>query len=198
MCNGAALLCRQTVLVTTLLHPSAVASARQVLLVHPTRDMRIAQPLNWGFNASIIVRGTDGLWLDTAELASGEGSLSFEVKGKNDANITIRCEPQVDASNAPDTMPVHSVGGGELGQTCALPTLPLTVVLGSHRNTKLKLCGGMDCHVLVRYHKHSCASCLPNAHATQVKLIGPIGVALSARHKHSTPAGISTKHTQSR
>ena len=28
-------------------------------------------------------------------------------------------------------------------------------------------------------------------------LIGPIGIVLSARHKHSTPAGTSTKHTHS-
>lgn len=118
--------------------------------------MRMAQPLNMGFNESIIVRGTDGLWLDTAELASGEGCLSFEVKGTNDANITIRCEPQLDASDVPDTMSVTATDGGDLGQACAVPTLPLTVVLGSHRNTKLKLCGGLDCHVLVRSCEPSC------------------------------------------
>lgn len=133
------------------LHPAAAANTRYVpLVMHKDFNTCFAEPLNSGFNASIIVRGTDGLWLDTAELASGEGCLSFEVKGTNDANITIRCEPQLDASDAPDTMPAHSADGAGLGQACAVPTLPLTVVLGSHRNTKLKLCGGMDCHVLVR------------------------------------------------
>ena len=29
-----------------------------------------------------------------------------------------------------------------------------------------------------------------------LKLMGPIGIVLSAQHKHSTPAGTSTKHTQ--
>jgi hypothetical protein len=106
--------------------------------------------LRTDFNESITVRGTDGLWLDTAELCSGEGCLSFEVKGKNDANITIRCEPHLDASDVPDTMGVAPADEGNMGPTFAAPTLPLTVVLGSHRNTKLKLCGALHCHVLVR------------------------------------------------
>lgn len=109
-----------------------------------------AHEIRMDFTESIIVRGTDGLWLDTAELASGQGCLSFEVKGTNDANITIRCEPQLDESDVPDTMNLPSTNDIDSDQARSVPTLPLTVVLGSHRNTKLKLCGAADCHVLVR------------------------------------------------
>ena len=43
------------------------------------------------------------------------------------------------------------------------------------------------------WHRVQCDVCVES----WCKLMGPIGIVLSAQHKHSTPTGTSTKHTHS-
>eukprot|EP00892_Ulva_mutabilis_P004738 jgi/Ulvmu1/2636/UM014_0088.1 len=95
----------------------------------------------------VPVKGKDMLWVDTQDAVPVGTTLCFEIKGNSDAMITIRGKPEVDPQDAsPDTpSQAHASLSSNEPET---QTIPLTVVFGSHRNTKLKICGGKECLLL--------------------------------------------------
>ena len=77
------------------------------------------------------------------------------VAGKNDATIVLHSEPRLENIAACQTQAEASASVPASARICAVSPegagLPITVTLGSHCNTKVKVCAGSQCLALVRH-----------------------------------------------
>ena len=79
--------------------------------------------------------------------------------GKSDAMVTIRGKPEVDPQDASPDTPCQAETSRSNNDSATSQPLPLTVVFGSHRNTKLKICGSKECLLLVCFC-FCCSTCV--------------------------------------